>query len=78
MLERAETAGVFFHCNIAMNQQNAALQFLMYLPTSISENWTIILIFFSSKSKQTLCASNLTNTFPRWKQLFGQTNIAIK
>lgn len=55
--------GVIFY-NVATKQQNTAVKLRMHLPTSISEHWARILIFFPSKSKQILHASNLTNTTP--------------
>lgn len=45
----------YFFDNVAVKQQNAALKFLIYLPTSISENWTIIWIIFFSPSPNKLC-----------------------
>lgn len=45
----------YFFDNVAGKQQNAALKFLMYLPTSVSENWTIIWIIFFSPSPNKFC-----------------------
>lgn len=63
-----------------MKQQTAALTFLMYLPSSVSENWTSIsMFFFSSKSKQQHpYASNWINTFPHWQLLFEPTTTTFE